>query len=158
MRSPIIPILVALTIPLVGCTSSGVGPHNLPVPPKLPGLACLEDTECPPALGVYRSGTQVPVYEVRDEPIYEERRTPIWGEKSVPIYQTRRAPVTAKLWDPCSKCDNEVELWDKEERVQVGVQRVRACLGYKTERVRVGSCPTRVRVGWKSVEDGPTCP
>ena len=151
MPIPKVLFLAGLCALLGACATRG--PNELPTP-DLPGLSC-QDTECPPAEPVTRPGAQVPIYRTRDEPIWEERRTPVWGEKTVPVYQTRKIPVTIKVWDPCTKCEKDVRLWDKEQRVQVGVRRVHACIGYKTERVQTGSCPKKEIIGWRSVDEAP---
>jgi hypothetical protein len=121
---------------------------------SLPGCA---DDDCPkPPTRILDPGAQVPIYETVREPIYEERRTPVWGEKTLPVYQERKKPVTISIPTCDGKCDKVVELWDRTEEVQIGVRRVRACLGYKTERVQVGTCCRKVIVGWRAAE--PTCP
>ena len=140
MRIPTL-IAVAAVLALAGCTSS----------PTLSDLACADD-DCPPAEDIHLPGHQVPVYETICDPIYEERREPIWGEKTVPVFQTRRVPVTITVKDHCG-CDQVIKLWDREEKVQVGVRRVRACIGYRTEKVQVGSCPRRILRGWRTVGD-----
>ncbi|MDJ0522291.1 MAG: hypothetical protein QNJ90_09480 [Planctomycetota bacterium] len=145
-----IAILLVLACGLVGCTSAG----------GLPGLSSAcdpADDECPPVEPIRIAGHQEPVYRTIQQPIYEERRTPVWGEKTVPVFQTRRKPVTITLPDACGDCDRVVELWDTEEQVQVGVRRVPACIGYKVEKVQVGSCPKRVLVGWRTVEEHDPC-
>jgi hypothetical protein len=114
------------------------------------GPSCLQEDACPEVEPVTIGGHQEPIYKIVQEPIYEERQIPIWGEKTVPVFQERRKPVTISLPDLCG-CDREVDLWDKKETIQVGVRRVPACIGTRTERVQVGSCPKRVRVGWRTV-------
>ena len=152
-----IPIALGLAgaLLLAGCSSAGA----LPPPPPLPGLAdCAPESDCPPVGPVLLEGEQVPIYETRYEPIYEERRTPVWGEKTVPAYRTRKIPVTISWPDACTGCEKDVRLFDREEQVQVGVRRVPACIGYKTERVVVGHCAKQVRVGWRTAAPEPACP
>ena len=148
-----IAIILALVMGLAACSSA-------PTPPSPAALfaACggAED-DCPPVADIQAPGCQEPVYETRQEPIWEERRTPVWGEKTVAVYQTRKVPVTISLPDACTGCDREIKLWDKEERVQVGVRRVPACIGYRVERVQVGSCPKQIRVGWRPVVEADPC-
>jgi len=141
---------------LGGCAS---GP-SLPAPPS-PGdllASCSqEENDCPPVEAILESGYHVPVYKTIQAPIFEERRTPVWGEKTVEVYQTRKVPVTISVPNVCTGCDHDVTLWDKEERVQVGTRRVRACLGYRTKRVVVGHCPKQVQVGWRLVAEQSDC-
>lgn len=141
---PLGTLIVALLLLCAGCSSNSRNE-----------LGCADD-DCPPVGPITRPGHRVAVYEIVQEPRYEERRVPVWGEKTVPVYQQRRKPVTITVQDACG-CDQVLELWDRREEVQVGVERVRACLGYRTERVQVGTCPRRVLVGWREVADT-ACP
>jgi len=142
-----------LSLALAACAS---GP-GAPAPLAALDACAATDDACPPVDDIVAPGHRVPVYKTIQEPIYEERRTPVWGEKTVAVYQVRRTPVTLTLPDGCSGCDKVVTLWDKEDKVQVGTQRVPACVGYKVERVQVGSCPRQVRIGWRTEVDPATC-
>jgi hypothetical protein len=142
---------------LAGCTT-GSDPLELPTPTPPPGLACLAPAdECPGAKPITLPGELEPVYKTIQKPVYEERRVPVWGEKTVQVYRMRRKPVTLTLPDPCTGCDRKIDLWSTKEKVEVGTKRVRACLGYHVQRVRVGSCPERVRVGWRVASDDAPC-
>lgn len=136
---------LAAVLVLAGCRA----PHDRDWFEKLPGEA--GNTECPPAEPVIAPGYQVPHYEIVEEPVYEECRVPIWGEKTVPVYAERRVPVTLPTYDMCQKCEKEAVLWHKKTRVQVGVKRVPACIGYRTERRQVGTCRRCVQKGWRTV-------
>ena len=144
----------------------GTGQVDLDLPEVLPpagalvlggcssasGPGCDTEEECPDIKRITLDGYKVPIYEVVQEPIYEEREVQIWGMKTVPVYQERRRPVTITLTD-FSGCENVIDLWDKTDERQVGVRRVRACIGTRVERVQVGCCPKRVIVGWRTVND-----
>ena len=154
----LLPILLLLALTLAACASRSS------VPSQLAALnACAGDEgDCPPVSDIMAPGYRVPVYKTIEEPIYEERRTAVWGEKTVAVYQVRRTPVTLTLPDSCTGCDRVVTLWEKEDKVQVGTKRVPACIGYKIERIKVGSCPKQVRVGWRTEAEvdpcAPVCP
>ena len=140
------------TLGLTACSSTG----SLDVWPGS-GLGRVEKecTERPDPVTL--PGTQVPIYECVEEPIYEDRYTPIYGQKTVDVFQKRRRPVTIPVKDWCTGCERDVTLWCVNEDVRVGVERVDSCIGYKTERVQVGTCRKQVIVGWRTLQPAP-CP
>ena len=126
---------------------------------KYPGdLFTDEDDAClQRAPGETLAGYQVPIYECYEEPIYRTQRTPVYGYETVPVYRTRRKPVTWPTKDYCTGCESEKTLWCVDQKVQVGVKRVHTCIGYKSERICVGTCKKRRICGWRTVEP-PPCP
>ena len=136
-----IAIILALVMGLAACSSAPTPPS----PAELFAACGGAEDDCPPVADFDAPGFQEPIYETRQEPIWEERRTPVWGEKTVGVYQTRKVPVTITVPDACTGCDREVTLWTKEERHQIGVKRVPACIGYRVERGH--------RTPWRLVED-----
>ncbi|MDA1194399.1 MAG: hypothetical protein O2894_04375 [Planctomycetota bacterium] len=136
---------------LAACNSTGNGPSA--------GLMG-EDRECTRRLPpVIRPGDQVPIYEFVEEPIFEDRHTPVYGHKTVDVVQNRKRPITWPTKDFCTGCEGEQCLWTVNEEVRVGIDRVPACIGYKRERVQVGTCRKKVLVGWRTVQPAPcACP
>ncbi|MDJ0975661.1 MAG: hypothetical protein QNJ98_14460 [Planctomycetota bacterium] len=82
---------------------------------------------------------QVPVYAWRDVPVYRTVKKPVYGEKQVPIYREVKTPVTITVWNPfCCECE-EIELYERCEKVQVGCETVPAIVGYRDEQVQCGT-------------------
>lgn len=143
---------VCLLVPLGGCSTT----NSLNV---FPGdeFTSKDDACVQRAPAETLPGYQVPVYECYEEPIYRTQRTPVYGYETVPVYRNRKKPVTWPTKDYCTGCESEKTLWCVNERVQVGVKRVYTCLGYKTERICVGTCKKRRICGWRTIEP-PPCP
>ena len=90
-----------------------------------------------------------PIQATREEPIYEIRRTPICGMVDVPVYA--QVCRTVMGLDFTSWREERMVPWLRvREEVPCGVRRERRVLGYKEEKVRVGTalraCKAGVRV------------
>lgn len=150
MRIPTIVLLLAATAGLGACSSTGF----------LDGAARVRAESSDPCLDrppvAMMPGCQVPIYECYDEPIYCTRREKLYGEETVPVYRVRKKPVTWPVTDYCTGCQTEKTLWSVNQKVQVGVKRVKTCIGYKETKELVGHCRKRRIVGWRTVEPAPT--
>ena len=80
----------------------------------------------------------VPVYALRTVPVYETRRIPICGHVTVPVYASKPTPSMLPAWG-CGCQEVEKPSFWYPEQVQCGVKREPRILGYRTEKVKVGS-------------------
>ena len=131
-----------------------------PQPTQIPGAVetVTRERYVPPCFGE----RSVPVYEITKEPLYgcrmvprwgaiqrevpamrqeavfETRRTPVCVQASVPVYATRCTPVMAI--DLTSWCQERVKpSYHIVEQVQCGVRTEPRIVGYKEEKVQVGT-------------------
>lgn len=78
------------------------------------------------------------VGKFREEPIYETRRTPVCVQAAVPIYAMRCKPVMAI--DLFSWCEERMRpTFSVTERVPCGVRYEPKVVGFKEEKVQVGT-------------------
>lgn len=115
---------------------------------------------------------RVPVYEVTQEPIYGCRTVPnvgavakpIQGFRQEPIYEIRRTPVCghvseivyAQVCKPImgvdlfSWCEERMTPWGYARiEAPCGTRRVPKVLGYKEEKVQVGTALVPCKAGWR---------
>ncbi len=89
-----------------------------------------------------------PIESTREEPVYEIKRTPVCGMVDVTVYAQVCKPVMGI--DFTSWCEERMVPWT-HVRVEVpcGVRKERRVLGYKEEKVRVGTTKVPCRAGWR---------
>jgi hypothetical protein len=92
----------------------------------------------------------VPTYGVRRVALYEKRRVPVYGKVDVPVWGVRRIPVKLPCWHTRSCTETQVTVYEREEKVQVGVRREPKLLGHREERVQVGWGSERYETGTRT--------
>jgi hypothetical protein len=89
-----------------------------------------------------------PVYEMKRVPVMRKKKTPVYGDVTVPVYAKRKVPVKVPCWNGCSNEELMTTLFQRTERVQIGVCREHRLLGFKEETVPCGWQNQRCQVGW----------
>lgn len=166
-------MLVVLGILVMGAAAVGAEPPAVCAPPRralIPGRwetvtrvvkvpACLEERRVPvysvieePILGCRTvpqyGAVKVPVQGTRAEPVYEIRRTPICGVADETVYAQVCRPVMGL--DLTSWCvEKQVPWFSVTEEVPCGTRRVQRVLGYREEKVQVGTALKACQTGWR---------